>query len=823
MEYVSEAVKLAEQDGEARVLCRMAQAGIFSTRHHYLHHLDDLDQAIKIREELVATVDASHPMMPIIKQHLTASLSNRFDHIVAQLPSWTNASEKDRELYKQAASDVVSKQIELLEKLINTDPSNSHLDHFQVSLATALLARGGLMGKRKEDVVDKKDLDEAISLLSSRSKSDSTNAATACGVDQGYTVQMLGQALYGRYLLFGRNVEDLQSSVSVLSNASNSSTLPPNQRLYAATYWFQFLLEENSRTGQHVSACLDALTTMMGLLPSIVWIGMSIQDRHNALTIPTALEFGRLETPLLKSIAHIPSRAASFAISNGELARAIEWLEQGRSILWHQLLQFRSPMDELKQEDENLAERLANLASGLAISSTRAHFRDAEADTTGKVSVDVEALKHRKLAEDWELALEHGRKLPGLEKFLLPKDFAYLSRAGSHGIVVIINVDLCDCQCDALIMYPGQVSNGEAPLRVPLRGGITFQDAERMRIDFLSLVQDDFGFRAESTRKPVFESDLVLNEEERTAMFKEILSELWYKIVGPILRALIDHRPGLIDANPSKRRERIHWCLTGPLAFLPLHAAGDYTKSEYGHKVYDYVISSYIPTLESIIRGNDISHTAAGSKQDDTKTKVLAVACPKAGGHQYIPATKDEVQIVEKQATAASLDFAVLKDRDATASRVLNELKTANWAHFACHGVQNTESPTQSALLLADGSRLLLTDIAAVDLPRAELAFLSACQTATGYDKLPSESIHLAAGMLLAGYRSVVATMWSISDRDAPGVAEDFYGYMLREEKRERPDYRESAAALHVAVEKLRKRVGEDKFLSWVPYIHIGV
>ena len=34
----------------------------------------------------------------------------------------------------------------------------------------------------------------------------------------------------------------------------------------------------------------------------------------------------------------------------------------------------------------------------------------------------------------------------------------------------------------------------------------------------------------------------------------------------------------------------------------------------------------------------------------------------------------------------------------------------------------------------------------------AELAFLSACQTATGYEKLPEEAVHLVAGMLAAGF-----------------------------------------------------------------------
>lgn len=50
----------------------------------------------------------------------------------------------------------------------------------------------------------------------------------------------------------------------------------------------------------------------------------------------------------------------------------------------------------------------------------------------------------------------------------------------------------------------------------------------------------------------------------------------------------------------------------------------------------------------------------------------------------------------------------------------------------------------------------------------AELAFLSACQTAVGDEKIPEESIRLAAGMLAVGYKGVIATMWSIRDDDAP-------------------------------------------------------
>jgi CHAT domain-containing protein len=40
------------------------------------------------------------------------------------------------------------------------------------------------------------------------------------------------------------------------------------------------------------------------------------------------------------------------------------------------------------------------------------------------------------------------------------------------------------------------------------------------------------------------------------------------------------------------------------------------------------------------------------------------------------------------------------------------------------------------------------------------LAFLSACQTAMGDETTPDEMMHLAAALLFAGFRSVVATMW---------------------------------------------------------------
>ena len=104
-------------------------------------------------------------------------------------------------------------------------------------------------------------------------------------------------------------------------------------------------------------------------------------------------------------------------------------------------------------------------------------------------------------------------------------------------------------------------------------------------------------------------------------------------------------------------------------------------------------------------------------------------------------------------------------------------------------------------------------------LPNARIAFLSACETATGQENLPDEAVHLAAGMLAAGFKSVIGTMWAISDSAAPIVAERFYARLLKDGKVEDG---KAAGALHYAVEDLRKRDPSD-FMAWVPFIHIGV
>ena len=89
------------------------------------------------------------------------------------------------------------------------------------------------------------------------------------------------------------------------------------------------------------------------------------------------------------------------------------------------------------------------------------------------------------------------------------------------------------------------------------------------------------------------------------------------------------------------------------------------------------------------------------------------------------------------------------------------------------------------------------------------------------------EAVHLAAGMLAAGYRRVVATMWMISDRHAPGVAKNFYEYLWSRRKEGSGsgfDGSLSAYAFHHSIQQLREQLdnSEKSLLTWAAYVHYG-
>ena len=106
--------------------------------------------------------------------------------------------------------------------------------------------------------------------------------------------------------------------------------------------------------------------------------------------------------------------------------------------------------------------------------------------------------------------------------------------------------------------------------------------------------------------------------------------------------------------------------------------------------------------------------------------------------------------------------------------------------HFATHALIDARNPSRSILLLAPGhrgedGRLHPDEIMRLQL-RGQLVVLSACQSASGKQRLGEGVESLARAFFLAGARSVVASLWRLRDDEAATFFDAFYAHLSRGE-----------------------------------------
>jgi CHAT domain-containing protein len=121
-----------------------------------------------------------------------------------------------------------------------------------------------------------------------------------------------------------------------------------------------------------------------------------------------------------------------------------------------------------------------------------------------------------------------------------------------------------------------------------------------------------------------------------------------------------------------------------------------------------------------------------------------------------------ELTCVESIATTKQFGYTIESiPSAATVERVTERIKPAHFVHLACHGIQDPTKALESGFYLRDGM-LTISKLMDLRLDQPWFAYLSACETAKGDAEQPDQVMHLAAAMLFAGFKSVVATMWSV-------------------------------------------------------------
>ncbi len=188
---------------------------------------------------------------------------------------------------------------------------------------------------------------------------------------------------------------------------------------------------------------------------------------------------------------------------------------------------------------------------------------------------------------------------------------------------------------------------------------------------------------------------------------------------------------------------------------------------------------------------------------------ALSIRCPEAG---------EEVKALAKLYGAARSKVYV--GADAREDRVRSEAGQANVLHFTTHGTLNNASPMYSYLTLAEGGPnddglLEAWELMQLDL-KAELAVLSACETARGRIGAGEEVIGFSWAMFIAGVPSTVVSQWKVESASTRDLMINFHRSLIS------PQHPTKSGALRQAALKLMRNPETSHPFYWAGFVLVG-
>ena len=148
---------------------------------------------------------------------------------------------------------------------------------------------------------------------------------------------------------------------------------------------------------------------------------------------------------------------------------------------------------------------------------------------------------------------------------------------------------------------------------------------------------------------------------------------------------------------------------------------------------------------------------------------ILAVGNPRKMTHQPPfgeVETLPPLEFAEAEATSVAGLYGgtALTDAHASIDEVRPGLKAYRRLHFATHGLLYDEAPLLSGMALADGYVLTVQELMGIRID-ADIVVVSACRSGLGARTGGEEIVGLSRGLLAAGARAVIVSLWSVPDR----------------------------------------------------------
>ncbi|KAJ7895748.1 hypothetical protein B0H13DRAFT_825534 [Mycena leptocephala] len=232
-------------------------------------------------------------------------------------------------------------------------------------------------------------------------------------------------------------------------------------------------------------------------------------------------------------IGQVTSDSIRACIALGTFPLAIKFLEQGLATTFQQMLQLKPRLDLLPPQ---LAKQFENLSSSLYQTGS---------DDVMRIVRERDDLIHTIRAQ------------PGLDRFLLPKEYTELCQAAQNGPIVVLNAN--KMHCDALVI----LNPTSDPLHIPLPE-VNLSHLENQQSILKDVLQRCNSRTRDSQSSRLFGSREGYTLKPVRECFDEILTGLWTHVVKPIFHVLESR--GVTDG-------RLWWCPVGAFVGLPLHAA----------------------------------------------------------------------------------------------------------------------------------------------------------------------------------------------------------------------------------------------------------
>jgi len=452
-----------------------------NSRFHRTGNLSDLSEVISAKQRVVELTANGDQDMP----HRLATLGNSL---------WTRF---------QHTGDVtdISEAILIQQKALQLTPNGHREMPFWLSNL------GVSFQSRFERTGDMSDIVQAISI-----QQQATLLARSDSFDMPYMLNSLADTLYSSFQHTG-NPEDISIATSIYRRSAKTSG-PPLPRLDAAQKWAKLTTTHDSPQS------IEAYGVAIDLISQVAGMDSTVEERHRHLI----------------DISSLTTAAAAAAFTLGESQKALEWLEQGRCLVWNQLNQLRTPAEHLRAHDEHLGQRFLRISSALESSSSRRYqmypSRDApDSQKLAAIEVNSEYSTQLNLAREWTQLLEEIRQIPVFSEFLRPPQASnLLQNLPPDGPIIIINVH--ETRCDALALISGQ----DAPIHILLDDFTHKQASElRDRLRGILLFHRIRGREVDRGPRPVLD-DIAETQSE----IHLVLEILWQRVVKPIVDCLFN-------------------------------------------------------------------------------------------------------------------------------------------------------------------------------------------------------------------------------------------------------------------------------------------